>query len=78
MLSEVPAGVSIDECKQLVAACEASSGVYMMAENCVYTRPNQIVKAMIEVFPGKVQLGGGLRDLEAIEDFIGNPLPSRR
>ena len=33
VLSEVPAGVSVEECRELVRACERSSGVYMMAEN---------------------------------------------
>ena len=44
VLSEVPAGVSIDECRRLVEACERSSAVYMMGENFTYTRSNQIVK----------------------------------
>ncbi|MDD4889464.1 MAG: GNAT family N-acetyltransferase [Phycisphaerae bacterium] len=46
VLSEVPAGVSIDECRQLVAACQVSKAVYMMAENYTYTRPNVLVREM--------------------------------
>jgi len=38
VLSEVTAGVSIEECRRLVLACKASRGVYMMAEN--YTQIN--------------------------------------
>jgi len=44
VLSEVPAGVSIEECKLLVQAAKASRGVYMMAENYTYTRSNAIVR----------------------------------
>jgi len=47
VLSEVTAGVSIEECRRLVLACKASRGVYMMAENYTYTRPNQIVKELV-------------------------------
>ena len=47
VLSEVPAGVSIDECRQLVQACRRSSAIYMMAENFTYTRSNQVVRQML-------------------------------
>ena len=47
VLSEVPAGVSIDECRALVAACKASRGEYMMAENYTYTRQNVMVREMV-------------------------------
>jgi predicted dehydrogenase len=47
VLSEVPAGVSIDECRDLVRACRETGRVYMMAENYTYTRPNQMVKEMV-------------------------------
>ena len=47
VLSEVPAGVSIDECKDLVQAAKASSGVYMMAENYTYIRWNVIVREIV-------------------------------
>ena len=47
-LSEVPAGVSIAECKALVHAANASRGLYMMAENYTYTRPNQIVRELVK------------------------------
>ena len=40
VLSEVPAGVSLAECRALVRACRASRAAYMMAENCVYLRNN--------------------------------------
>ncbi len=47
VLSEVTAGVSIDECRALVRACRASRGVYMMAENYTYMRPNVIVRELV-------------------------------
>ena len=47
VLSEVPAAVSIDECKDLVKACKKSRAVYMMAENCTYMRPNVLVREMV-------------------------------
>jgi len=48
VLSEVPAGVSIEECRQLVEACKASDAVYMMAENYTYMRPNVLVRALVQ------------------------------
>ncbi|HNS32996.1 MAG TPA: Gfo/Idh/MocA family oxidoreductase, partial [bacterium] len=44
VLSEVPAGVSIKECRKLVKAANKSRGIYMMAENFTYMKPNAIVK----------------------------------
>jgi len=46
VLSEVPAGVSIEECRELVLACRASKAVYMMAENYVYTPENALVEEL--------------------------------
>ncbi|MEI6070470.1 MAG: Gfo/Idh/MocA family oxidoreductase [Verrucomicrobiae bacterium] len=47
VLSEVTAGVSIEECRELVLACKESKGIYMMAENYTYFKPNQIVKELV-------------------------------
>lgn len=47
VLSEVPAGVSIDECKQLVRACKASKGVYMIAENMNYFKHTALVTELV-------------------------------
>jgi predicted dehydrogenase len=47
VLSEVTAGVSVDECRALVAAVNASRGLYMMAENYTYMRPNVMVREMV-------------------------------
>jgi len=48
VLSEVPAGVSIEECRELVVACKKSSAIYMMAENYTYMRPNVLVRALVK------------------------------
>ena len=48
VLCEVPAGVSIDECRDLVEACARTDRVYMMAENYTYIRANVIVRAIVE------------------------------
>ncbi|MCF7855229.1 MAG: Gfo/Idh/MocA family oxidoreductase [Candidatus Pacebacteria bacterium] len=47
VLCEVTAAVSLEECRRLVAAAEASSAIYMMAENYTYMKPNQIVKELV-------------------------------
>lgn len=47
VLCEVPAAVSMDECKELVQACKTSKAMYMMAENYIYTRQNQIIKELV-------------------------------
>jgi len=47
VLSEVTAGVSIDECRVLVRACRRSDAVYMMGENYTYLRSNIAVREMV-------------------------------
>jgi predicted dehydrogenase len=46
VMSEVTAGVSVDECRQLVEAVRRSGRGYMMAENYCYSRPNMTVQRM--------------------------------
>jgi predicted dehydrogenase len=46
VLSEVPAGVSVEECRALAAATQASRGIYMMAENYAYRRQNVLVREL--------------------------------
>ncbi len=48
VLSEVPAAVSLPECKKLVKAAENSKAVYMMAENYTYMKPNVLVKELVK------------------------------
>lgn len=79
VVSEVPAAVSVDECRRLVAACRASAGTYMMAENYICMRQNQIVKeiAAAGLF-GTVYFGDGeyLHELRGAPQH--NPTPWRR
>jgi predicted dehydrogenase len=46
-MSEVPAAVSIDQCRDLVAAQARSEATYMMAENFTYTRQNMLVAELV-------------------------------
>jgi predicted dehydrogenase len=46
VMSEVPAGVSVAECRKLVKACKKSGAVYMMAENYTYMEPNVLVREL--------------------------------
>jgi predicted dehydrogenase len=48
VLSEVPAGVSVEEFRRLVKAWRRSEGLYMMAENYTYMRPNVIIRGLVE------------------------------
>ena len=48
VLSEVPAGVSVEECRELVAAARRSGAVYMMAENYTYIKSNVLVKELVK------------------------------
>lgn len=48
VLSEVPAGVSVDECRDLVIAARRSKGVYMMAENYTYLKENVLVRELVK------------------------------
>jgi len=47
VLSEVTTGVSIEECRALVKAANRSKGIYMMAENYTYMRPNVLVRELV-------------------------------
>ncbi|MCS6829462.1 MAG: GNAT family N-acetyltransferase, partial [bacterium] len=47
VLSEVPAAVSVEECKELVRAVRESKAVYMMAENYLYAKPIVLVKELV-------------------------------
>ncbi len=47
VLSEVPAGVSLAECQELVLACKHSHATYMMAENCNYYEQVVLVAELV-------------------------------
>lgn len=71
VLSEVPAGVDVEECRDLVGAVEASDAEYMMAENYVYTKPNQLVGALVEAGEfGEVYYAEGeyIHELKALNE----------
>ena len=46
--SEIPAAVSLDECRKLVAAAKASKATYVLGENMVYMREYMIIERMIK------------------------------
>ncbi len=48
VFSEVPAAVSIDECRMIVDAVKASGSVYMMGENYTYIRENVLVRELVK------------------------------
>jgi len=48
VLSEVPSGVSIEECRRLTQTCRRRGRVYMMAENYTYMWPNVMVRSLVE------------------------------
>jgi len=47
VLSEVPAGVSIEECRELTEVASRSNAKYMMAENYCYIRTNVLVREIV-------------------------------
>jgi len=47
VLSEVPAGVSLEECGRLVLTARRSRAVYMMAENYTYTRSDVLIRELV-------------------------------
>ena len=47
VISEVPAGVTIHECRDLVQAARNSGAVYMMAENFIYLRTNILIRELV-------------------------------
>lgn len=60
VLSEVPVGTSIDECRALVAAKKKSKAAYMMAENYCYIRENVLVGEIAKAgLFGELYLGEG-------------------
>ena len=72
VLSEVTAGVSVSECRELVQVASASTAVYMMAENYTYTRSNVLVKELVrQGLFGEVYYGEGeyLHELKALNEI---------
>jgi predicted dehydrogenase len=48
VLVEVVAATTVEECWALIEAVEKSGRTYMMAENYCYTRPNMLVRHLVE------------------------------
>jgi predicted dehydrogenase/RimJ/RimL family protein N-acetyltransferase len=46
VLCEVPAAVSIEECRELVSACRKSKALYMMSENYCYARVCSVLREL--------------------------------
>ncbi|MBT7594492.1 MAG: Gfo/Idh/MocA family oxidoreductase [Gemmatimonadetes bacterium] len=47
VLCEVTPAVSVEECRQVVSAARQSTGQYMLAENCNYTRQCLLVEELV-------------------------------
>jgi len=71
VLCEVTAGVSIEECCQLVRAARRSSAQYMMAENYAYMKNNVLVRELVaQGLFGEVYYGEGayIHELKALNE----------
>ncbi len=71
VLSEVTAGVSIEECRDLVRAARSSGGRYMMAENFTYMKSNVLVRELARAgLFGEVYYGEGayVHELKALNE----------
>ncbi len=71
VLCEVTAGISVEECRDLVRAARRSAAQYMMAENYAYMKNNVLVRALVErgLF-GEVYYGEGayIHELKALNE----------
>tara|TARA_B100001250_G_scaffold81225_1_gene66842 strand:+ start:4092 stop:5207 length:1116 start_codon:yes stop_codon:yes gene_type:complete len=77
VLSEVTAGVSVEECKDLFVATEKSDALYMLSENYCYIKGNVFVKALVEAgLFGEVYYAEG-EYLHDVTD-LGETTPWRR
>ncbi len=71
VLSEVTAGVSIEECRDLVRAVRLSKAKYMMAENALYMKPYVLVTELVRAgLFGKLYYGEGsyIHELKALNE----------
>jgi predicted dehydrogenase len=61
VLVEVVAATTVEECWALIEAVEQSGRTYMMAENYCYTRPNMLVRHLVEsgIFGRRTYAEGG-------------------
>ena len=71
VLSEVTAGVSIEECRDLVHTARRSKAKYMMAENALYMKPQVLVTELVRAgLFGKLYYGEGsyIHELKALNE----------
>jgi predicted dehydrogenase len=74
VLCEVTAGVTIEECRDLVVAAERSDALFMMAENINYDRTSVLINSIVDA--------GKMGDVRAQNQFacplwgFGHTLPS--
>lgn len=47
VFSEVTPAVSLEQCRELAAACKRSKATYMLGENCNYMKPYMVIREMI-------------------------------
>jgi predicted dehydrogenase len=72
VICEVPAAVSLDQARELVAACGKSAGRYMMAENYCYMRPNILVREIARAgLFGEMYFGEGdyIHELKGLNEI---------
>jgi predicted dehydrogenase/GNAT superfamily N-acetyltransferase len=72
VLSEVPAAVSLDECRALTLAAGRSQALYAMAENYLYSPQNVAIRAMVrEGLFGQVYYAEGeyLHELKQLNEI---------
>jgi predicted dehydrogenase len=71
VMSEVTAGISIEECRDLVVAVRRSRGCYMLAENYTYMKTNVLVRELVRhgLF-GEIYYGEGayIHELKALNE----------
>ena len=72
VISEVPAATDLQQCWELTKSVENSKKKYMMAENCVYTKPNILIRelAMQGLF-GDIYFGEGqyIHELKSLNEI---------
>ena len=72
VISEVPAATDLQQCWELAKSVENSKKKYMMAENCVYTKPNILIRelAMQGLF-GDIYFGEGqyIHELKSLNEI---------
>ena len=78
VISEVTAAVKLEECYDLVRAVRKASAKYTMAENTCYSKPNVLIRSIVEAgMFGDVYFGEGSISITSSR-FITMPRATRR